>query len=156
MRRATPLLPLLAAALLLAGCGSERAGSPSGGGRTSAAPWLPVSDPGVDGVRITGLTAPSPGGTSGVSTTHGVSAAYEVTNDGPEARTYTVLFDFTTAAGEVMTNTRQTVRDVGPGRTVRRTVDMPPLAPGASDVTRVKVSEITYVPAGDAPAEPGA
>src|SRR4051794_15510059 len=119
MRRATSLLPALAAvALLVTGCGSERAGSQGGGSGTSSA--VPVTDPGTDGVRITALTLPSTKGAAGVS------AAYEVTNDGTEALTYTVLFDFTTASGEVMTNLHQTVRDVGPGRTVRRTVDMPP------------------------------
>lgn len=152
MRRVTPLLPVLAvAALLVTGCGSESAGSPSGG--AGATPWAsasPVSDPGLDGVRITGLSSPTPaGGTSGVS------AAYEVVNDSTEALTYTILFDFTTAAGEVMSNLRQTVRDVGPGRTVRRTVDMPPLELGAHDVSQVKVSEVTSVPAAEAPADPG-
>ncbi|CAM5597771.1 hypothetical protein SALBM311S_12413 [Streptomyces alboniger] len=148
MRRATSFLPALAAvALLVTGCGSERAGSQGGGSGTSSA--VPVTDPGTDGVRITGLTLPSTKGAAGVS------AAYEVTNDGTEALTYTVLFDFTTASGEVMTNLHQTVRDVGPGRTVRRTVDMPPPAPGAADVTRVRVADVTSVPAAEAPAEPG-
>jgi len=148
MRRTTSLLPaLVAAALLVTGCGSERAGSQSGGSGTSSP--IPVADPGTDGVRITGLTVPSPGGAAGAS------AAYEITNDSTEALTYTVLFDFTTAAGEVMTNLHQTVRDVGPGRTVRRTVDMPSPAPGVHDVTRVRVAEVTSVPAAEAPAEPG-
>ncbi|MFI6930798.1 DUF4232 domain-containing protein [Streptomyces sp. NPDC050287] len=154
MRTAAPLvLPVLVASLLLTGCGSERAGSPSGGSdargdATGASPRSPGSDPGPHGVRITGLTTPSPGGPSAIS------AAYEVTNDGTEALTYTIVFDFTTDAGAVMDNTRQTVRDVGPGRTVRRTVDMPP-AMGGYDLTRIKVSEVTAVPAGEAPAAPG-
>ncbi|MGW0334671.1 DUF4232 domain-containing protein [Streptomyces sp. NPDC003011] len=156
MRRAAPLvLPVLAAVLLVAGCGSERAGAgsgTSGGGEAgggSASPRGPVSDPGVDGVRITGVTVPSPGGASDVS------ATYEITNDGTEALTYTVLFDFMTTTGEVMTNTRQTVRDVEPDRTARGTVAMPPSMVGVHDVTRVKVSEVTSVPAEEAPAEPG-
>ncbi|MFD3613990.1 DUF4232 domain-containing protein [Streptomyces sp. NPDC058676] len=149
MRRATPLLPVLvAAALLVTGCGSETAGSRSTG--TSGSSPSPVTDPGVDGVRITGLSSPSPG-----SGTSDLSAAYEVVNDDTESLTYTVLFGFTTASGEVMTKLSQTVRDVGPGRTVRRTVDMPTLVPGAHDVTRVKVSEVTGVPAAEAPTEPG-
>ncbi|KOU62391.1 lipoprotein [Streptomyces sp. MMG1533] len=158
MRRATPLLPALAAALLVAGCGSERAGSPGGGaGATPRTPVSPVSDPGLDGVRITGLTLPSPSTPGVVSANSSVSAAYEVVNDSSEALTYTILFDFTTATGEVMTNTRQTVHDVGPGRTVRRTVDMPLTMGSGRDVnvTQVKVSEVTGVPAAEAPAAPG-
>ncbi|WP_030663668.1 hypothetical protein [Streptomyces cellulosae] len=125
MRRATPLaLPVLAAALLPAGCGAERAGPPSGpnnarGDGTGGSPQGPGSGPGLHGVRITGLSTPSPGGPSGIS------AAYEVTNDSTEALTYTIVFDFTTDTGAVLTNTRQTMRDVRPGRTVRRTVGMP-------------------------------
>lgn len=155
MRKATPLLPVLVAALLLAGCGSEPAGSPGRG--AGATPRTPVSDPGLNGARITGLTLPSPS-TPGIVSAHSpVSAAYEVVNDSSEALTYTILIDFTTAAGQVVTNTRQTVRDVEPGRTVRRTVDMPLLTGGGGDmkVTRAKVSGVTSVPAAEAPAEPG-
>ncbi|KOG30513.1 DUF4232 domain-containing protein [Streptomyces resistomycificus] len=149
MRRAIPLLPVLVAAVVLTtGCGSERAGSQNTG--AGASPQATFSDPGLDGVRVTGLTGPTPAGD-----TSGLSAAYEVANDSAETLTYTVLFDFTTAAGEVMTNLEQTVRDVGPARTVRRTVEMPPLAPGVHDVTRVKVSRVTSVPAAEAPADPG-
>ncbi|MER5215500.1 DUF4232 domain-containing protein [Streptomyces sp. NPDC002838] len=158
MRRATPLLPVLAAALLVAGCGSERAGSPGGGaGATPRTSVSPVSDPGMDGVRITGLTLPSPSTPGIVSAYSPVTAAYEVVNDSSEALTYTILFDFTTATGQVMTNTRQTVRDVGPGRTVRGTVDMPPATASGRDmnVTQVKVSEVTSVPAAETPAEAG-
>ncbi|WP_329336526.1 DUF4232 domain-containing protein [Streptomyces sp. NBC_01352] len=158
MRRATPLLPVLvAAALLVTGCGSERAGSPSAGsGATPRSPVSPVSDPGLDGVRVTGVTLPAPPTPGIVSAYSPVSATYEVVNDSSEALTYTILFDFTTATGAVMTNTRQTVHDVEPGRTVRRTVEMPlsTMGGGDLDVTRVKVSEVTSVPAAEAPAAP--
>ncbi|WP_217236101.1 DUF4232 domain-containing protein [Streptomyces sp. AC555_RSS877] len=155
MRRATPLLPVLVAALLLAGCGSERAGSPGGG--AGPTPRSSVSDPGLDGVRVTGVTLPSPSTPGIVAAYSPVSAAYEVVNDSSEALTYTILFDFTTAAGQVVTNTRQTVRQVEPGRTVRGTVDMPLLTGGGGDmkVTRAKVSQVTSVLAAEAPAEPG-
>lgn len=155
MRRATPFIPVLvAAALLVTGCGSERAGSGSAGAGASSP--TPVSEPAVDGVRITGLTPPSPSTPGRVSAYSSVSATYEVVNDSSEALTYTILFDFTSATGEVLTNTRQTVRDVGPGRTVRRTVDMPPDTGGRDvNVARVKVSEVTSVPADEAPTEPG-
>ncbi|MEU6018787.1 DUF4232 domain-containing protein [Streptomyces sp. NPDC047515] len=85
----------------------------------------------------------------------GISAAYEVTNSGTEALTYTILFDFTTDAGEVMGNSHETVRSVGPGATVRGTVRLGVLAPGASPVTRVKVSQVTKVSAAEAPPASG-
>ncbi|MFF3333549.1 DUF4232 domain-containing protein [Streptomyces sp. NPDC002888] len=155
MRRATPLLPVLAAVLLVAGCGAERAGSQDTGNGTSggagrADGQTPVSDPGKDGVRITAMTIPSPGAASGAS------ATYEVTNDGTEALTYTILFDFLSAGGGAVTNQRETVRDVGPGKTVTGNLKMGELPGSAPAVTRVKVSEVTSVPAGEAPADPGA
>ncbi|MFF3850333.1 DUF4232 domain-containing protein [Streptomyces sp. NPDC002328] len=195
MRRPAPLLlPALAAALLLSACGSERADDQGGGSGAASSPSrIQVTDPVVDGVRITSLTLPPPSspssspsssrppsaapsepgdftvtadsldgfdeparsGTSGVSAGSGVSAAFEVTNEGAEALTYTILFDFTTGSGEVMANKRETVRSVGPGRTVRGTVQLGELPPGASPVTRVKVAEVDKVPAGEAPAAAG-
>jgi hypothetical protein len=165
MRTPAPLLPALAAVLLLSACGSERADAPgTGPGAASPAPRTQVTDPPVDGVRITAVTIPaaSPTPTPSDWDVHadrlpgdsGISAAYEVTNDGTEALTYTVLFDFTTSGGEVMDNKRETVRAVGPGRTVRGTVDLGVLAPGASPVTAVRIAEVTKVPADEAP--PGA
>ncbi|WP_133914133.1 DUF4232 domain-containing protein [Streptomyces sp. NBC_00582] len=162
------LLPAVAAVLLLAtACGTERAGDDTGDGvgAASPAPRTPVTAPPVDGVRITAVTIPSATPTPRASdwSVHadslpgdsGVSAAYEVTNDTTGALTYTVLFDFTTSAGEVMGNQRVTVPDVGAGRTVRGTVDLGVLAPGASPVTTVKVSRVTKVPAAEAPAGAG-
>jgi hypothetical protein len=165
MRRPTPLLPSLAVCLLLAACGSERAGTQdSGPGAAGPPSRSPVTDPGIDGVRITAVTlptaSPSPSRAGGpradtFPADSGVSAAYEVTNHGAEAMTYTVLFDFTTGAGEVMSNKWETVRSVGAGRTVRGTVALGVPAPGASRVTQVKVSEVTKVPADEAPPAPG-
>nr|WP_241835229.1 DUF4232 domain-containing protein [Pseudofrankia asymbiotica] len=129
---------------------------------------ISATEPPVDGVRITQLTVPSgtpnpgsgPGGSPGrvdpfPAHDSGISASYEVTNDNAEALTYTILFDFTTDAGEVMANTYETVRAVGPGAIVRGTVRLGVLAPGASPVTRVKVAEVTSVPAAEAPPAPG-
>ncbi|MFG2129764.1 DUF4232 domain-containing protein [Streptomyces sp. NPDC048751] len=152
MRRATPLLPALAAVLLVAGCGSEHA-DPQGTGSSRSSRsggQTPVSDPGKDGVRITAMMVPSGGSTSEVS------AAYEVTNDGSQALTYTIVFTFLSADGGAMTNLRRTVGDVAPGKTVRRSVDMGKLPPGASPVTNVKVLEVTSVPADEAPTDVGA
>jgi hypothetical protein len=159
MRKANPLLPVLAAAALLAtACGSEPAGARStGAGASPRTSVSPVTDPGLDGVRVTGVTQP-PSPTPGIVSAYAsVSAAYEVVNDSSEALTYTVLFDFRTATGERMINTRQTVYDVGPGRTVRGTVEMPLTTGGEGNlnVTQVKVSEVTSVPAAEAPAAPG-
>ncbi|MEU6666065.1 DUF4232 domain-containing protein [Streptomyces sp. NPDC046727] len=167
MRRAISLPPALAALLLLTACGSDRSGTL---GADAAAPTsrASVTAPPVDGVRITSVTIPSgtptPGPSSDGVSVHadplptsdsGVSAAYEVTNDGTQALTYTIVFDFTTDAGEVMGNRQETVRSVGPGATVRGTVRMGVPAPGASGVTRVKVAGVTKVPAAEAPPAPG-
>ncbi|MFJ1809494.1 MULTISPECIES: DUF4232 domain-containing protein [unclassified Streptomyces] len=174
MRSSFPLLPALAAVLLLSACGSERAGTQNGGvGAGGSTPRTEVTQPAVDGVRITSVTAPfdpsasatpsAPGGglvkaerlPTGSPAGSGVSAAYEVTNKGGEELTYTIRFDFTTSAGEVVSNQRVTVRSVGAGRTVRGTVRPEALVPGASRVTTVKVGEVTKVPADEAPAEAG-
>ncbi|WP_340375366.1 DUF4232 domain-containing protein [Streptomyces sp. SS7] len=163
------LLPAVAAVLLLAtACGTDRAGDGRGGvGAAFPASRTPVTAPPVDGVRVTAVTlpaaTPTPGPSASDWTVHadrladdsGVSAAYEVANDGEEALTYTVLFDFTTSAGEVMGNQWVTVRDVGAGRTVRGTVELGVLAPGASPVTTVKVAQVLKVPAAEAPAQAG-
>nr|BBA84059.1 lipoprotein [Streptomyces lavendulae] len=142
MRPPQHLLPALTVLLLLAGCGAP-----------ASAPAAPPAD----GVRITSVTVPSgsdgPGVRAGDS---GISAAYEVTNGGTGALAYTILFDFTTDAGEVMGNTTATVRAVGPGATVRGTVRLGAPGPGSSRVTRVKVSRVTKVPAAEAPPEAGA
>ncbi|QLJ04317.1 DUF4232 domain-containing protein [Streptomyces sp. NEAU-sy36] len=165
MRRATPLLPALAVLLLLTACGSEHAGTP---GAAAPASGVPVTDPPVEGVRITSITLPSatPAPTpSDLFRVHpdplpatgdsGISAAYEVTNSGTEALTYTILFDFTTDAGEVMGNRRETVRSLAPGATRRGTVRLGAPAPGSSRVSRVKVAQVTRVPAAEAPPAPG-
>ncbi|MFF8989027.1 DUF4232 domain-containing protein [Streptomyces sp. NPDC014983] len=121
----------------------------------------------MDGVRITSVTLPSaaPSPTPSDFLVHadrlpaadsGISAAYEVTNHGTEALTYTILFDFTTDAGEVMGNRRETVRSVGPGATKRGTVRLGAPGPGSSRVGRVKVARVTKVPAAEAPPAPGA
>lgn len=155
MRKTTALAPALASVLLLTACGTHRAG----------APGTSVTAPSVDGVRIISVTVPSgapasaPAGTSVhadplPARASGISAAYEVTNGGTQALTYTVLFNFTTDAGEVVDNTRETVRAVGPGATVRGTVRLAP-GPGSSRVTRVKVYEVTKVPAAEAPPAAG-
>ncbi|MCF3183129.1 DUF4232 domain-containing protein [Streptomyces polychromogenes] len=154
MIRINSLLPVLAALLVLTACGAPAAKTP-------------VAGPAVDGVRITSVTIPSAraapasgsgsGGHAGSlpAGDSGISAAYEVTNNGTAALAYTILFDFTTDGGQVMANTQETVRSVGPGATVRGTVRLGAPGPGSSSVTRVKVSRVTKVPAAEAPPAPG-
>ncbi|MFF4715939.1 DUF4232 domain-containing protein [Streptomyces eurythermus] len=163
-----PLLSALAAtAVLLTACGTEHAGPGSTDARASASrDGTRIDDPGKDGVRITSLTlpsaSPSPDRGDSVSADElateadsGVFAAYEVTNDGSEARTYSVVFTFVSGDGGAVTNQTETVRDVGPGQTVRGTVRAGRLPSTAPRVTGAEVLEVTTVPAGEAPAEPG-
>ncbi|MER5754428.1 DUF4232 domain-containing protein [Streptomyces sp. NPDC002088] len=150
MRRPTPLAPaaVAAALLLLTACGSELVGSasPSGG----AVPQPQGSEAEQDGVRITRVDTPSHSAGSA-----GISAAYEVTNHGTEAFTYTITFNFTKSSGEVLDNVRHTVSAVGPGRTVKGTVDAKEAAMMATSAEAVKIYEVTRVPADEAPATSG-
>ncbi|MFJ4799604.1 DUF4232 domain-containing protein [Streptomyces murinus] len=120
----------------------------------------------MDGVRITSVTIPTatPSPTPSDHMVHadplpaadsGISATYEVTNSGSRALTYTVLFDFTTDSGAVMGNHSETVRSVAPGATKRGTVRLGAPAPGSSRVSRIKVAQVTRVPAAEAPPAPG-
>ncbi|MER5795276.1 DUF4232 domain-containing protein [Streptomyces sp. NPDC001980] len=167
MRRPHPRLLAPAAVLLLAtACGTEHTATGGGAGATVPAPRATVTDPPVDGVRITSVTipaaSPTPSATPGsvhadrLPGDSGISAAYQVGNDGDEAMTYTVLFAFTTDTGAVMDTTEVTVPAVAPGRSTTGTVDLGTLAPGASPVTRVKVEKVSKVPAAEAPARTGA
>ncbi|MFD4607138.1 DUF4232 domain-containing protein [Streptomyces sp. NPDC058440] len=162
------LSALAAAALLLTACGTEHAGA-GNTGADAAAPQggsMRIDDPGKDGVRITSLTLPSatPSPTRSYSVSadglttgsdSGISAAYEVTNESAEPLTYTVIFTFESSGGGAVTNRTETVRDVGPGKTVRGTVRAGELPPTAPRVTHAQVLEVTKVPAGEAPADPG-
>jgi hypothetical protein len=171
MPRSTPLRParartasflsaLTATALLLTACGTERVGA----GAAEPPSRTQVDDPGKDGVRITSLTLPSasPSPTrrhsvsaDSLATDSGVVAAYEITNEGAEALTYSVVFTFMSGDGGAVTNRTTTVRDVGPGKTVRGTVRAGELPPTAPRVTQAEVFEVVEVPASEAPAEPG-
>lgn len=159
--RAVPFLSALAAtALLLTACGTERAGV----GAAEPPFRTQVADPGKDGVRITSLTLPSPSpsptrshsvSADSLATDSGIVAAYEVTNKGTETLTYSVIITFMSADGGAMSNQTATVRDVGPGKTVRGTIRAGTLPPTTPRVTQAKVLEVTKVPASEAPAAPG-
>ncbi|MFE9119034.1 DUF4232 domain-containing protein [Streptomyces sp. NPDC007172] len=171
MRRPASLIPLsvlATSALLLTACGAERAGSGSGGTDASGTPSSPtrVDDPGKDGVRITSLTLPSasPSPANGTSVSadglpahagSGIVATFEVTNSTTRALTYSVVFTFLSGDGGAMANQTATVRDVGPGKTVRGSVRAGEPAPGARRVTRAKVLVVDKVPADEAPAPAG-
>ncbi|MFD9005467.1 DUF4232 domain-containing protein [Streptomyces sp. NPDC059582] len=151
MRRPLSLVPAAAVAaatlLVLTACGAEVTGSPGSPG--GGVPQPQGSDAEQGGVRITRVDSVTLGGGSG-----GVSAAYEVTNSAAEALTYTITFDFTRSGGEVLGNVRRTVNAVGPGRTVKGSVDAADAAL-ATTAEAVKISEVTRVPAAEAPAAPG-
>ncbi|GAA3903321.1 DUF4232 domain-containing protein [Streptomyces lacrimifluminis] len=172
LARTAPFLSALAAtALLLTACGTEHAGTGSTGADAVQPPSsAQLDDPGKDGVRITSLTLPStsPSPTPSPTRDYSVSADsldlatdseviadYEVTNEGTESLTYSVVFTFMSDDGGAVTNQTATVRDVGPGKTVRGTVRAGELPPAAPRVTRAKVLEVTKVPASEDPAAPG-
>ncbi|MFE9911667.1 DUF4232 domain-containing protein [Streptomyces clavifer] len=162
--RTAPFLAAVAATtLLLTACGTEGPGT-AGTGAADAPVRTQVDDPGKDGVRITSLTLPSVSpsprrshsvSTGSLATDSGVVAAYEVTNEGSESLTYSVVFTFMSSDGGGMANQTATVRDVRPGKTVRGTVRAGELPPTAPRVTQAEVLQVTKVPASEAPAEAG-
>ena len=157
---------VLAGVLLLAACGSQRAGSGSDGSaqtRVSGAPdspngsscrarpsgtpaaSSPPAPPGgpsgleEDGVRITGLS----GGAR-------PCAAFEVTHHQGEPFTYTITFTFLSATGEALATAERTVPSVRPRRTVQRTVTVDGLPPGAHGAAHVRITQVRSVPADEA------
>ncbi|MBO1334831.1 DUF4232 domain-containing protein [Streptomyces sp. VRA16 Mangrove soil] len=175
MRRPARLLPVLpavaATALLLTSCGTQHTASGTSGTATASptttgagtGTGTQVDDPGKDGVRVVSVTlpsaSPSPSRTASVmadSLDSGASAIFEITNDGTEALTYTVIVTFQSADGGAVDNRTTTVRDVGPGKTVRGTVRTQSLPSSAPRITGAEVMEVTKVPAAEAPAAPGA
>ena len=166
--RTAPYLSALAVtALLLTACGTERADvGNTGVGTAESTSRAQVADPGKDGVRVTSLTFPSPStsptptssqsvSADGLAADSGIVAAYEVVNKTTETLTYSVVITFMSADGGAMGNQTVTVRDVGPGKTVRGTVRAGELPPGTPQVTQAKVLEVTKVPSSEAPAAPG-
>ncbi|MFF5479725.1 DUF4232 domain-containing protein [Streptomyces sp. NPDC012935] len=98
--------------------------------------------PGEDGVKVTGLYAW--GQDSGCDADF--SAAFEVTNRGTQAATYTVTIGFLSASGGAVDNVEQTVASVGPGRTVKAAVAMTEPTAHAPEVTGAKVLKVRSVP----------
>ncbi|MGW5355706.1 DUF4232 domain-containing protein [Streptomyces sp. NPDC004031] len=154
----TPLTPAVLAAgllLLLAGCGTQKATTP--GARTATLCVVPDPVKGTAagrGVRITGVTG------GGTPECHGSSRTlqvhYEVANDGPQARTYTVGVELRNAAGQVLDTVQATVPDVAAGAKVQATVDGASFGTdAATEVTRVRLAQVRDVPAAEAPAASG-
>ncbi|MFI0941310.1 DUF4232 domain-containing protein [Streptomyces sp. NPDC021020] len=152
MRTPLTAAALAAAALLLAGCGTQTATTP--GSRTAAGRCV-VPDPARDeaagqGVRITGVTGGGSPECRGFS--RNLQVHYEVVNDGTQARTYSVLIELRNAAGEAMDTVQGTVPNVAPGAKVQATVDG---TSAASEITRVRLEQVRRVPAAEAPAPSG-
>ncbi|MCX4553026.1 DUF4232 domain-containing protein [Streptomyces sp. NBC_01387] len=159
-----PFLVAFAAIALLTACGAEHAGRNTVASGAVPPSRTQIDDPGKDGVRVTSLTLPSPSpsptrsnsvSADSLATDSGVMAAYEVTNKGAETLTYSVVFTFMSSDGGAVTNQTVTVRDVGPGKTVRGTVRAGELPSAAPRVAQAKVLDVTKVPAGEAPARQG-
>ncbi|WP_431037415.1 DUF4232 domain-containing protein [Streptomyces sp. P6-2-1] len=164
--RALPFVAALAAsALLLTACGTEGTTRPGTAQSSAKADSrTAIDDPGKDGVRVTSLTrplsSPSPAPARSYSATAegldlgsapGISAAYEITNDGPEALTYMVTIMFTDSAGRAMSSQSTTVKNVGPGTTVRGRVGADAAPSGAPPITGAKVTEVAAIPVAEAP-----
>ncbi|MDH6579161.1 DUF4232 domain-containing protein [Kitasatospora sp. MAP5-34] len=153
----------LAGALLLTGCGSQQAGSQSGG-RPPASGARPGevscgAQP-SDAQSATGTRA-LPGDSSGpakdgvrITASSGACAEFEVTNSEPEPFTYSVTFEFRSGSGEALATAKQTVASVGPGRTVKSSVNGGPL-PNAGGKPQVRIAEVRSVPSSEASAEAG-
>ncbi|MFJ4206121.1 DUF4232 domain-containing protein [Streptomyces sviceus] len=174
---------VLAAALLLAACGSQSAssGGEGEGGPVRAEALCPSdsapygSPPSVEpSVRPSGtptaLPLPSVNGVAedGVKITAlyawgpesgcaGVdnSADFELTNRQTETATYTLTFGFFPGSGGGVDNAEQTVEAVGPGRTVKGTVVVGERGGSAPEVTGVKVIKVRSVPEAEASSASG-
>ncbi|MGK5728569.1 DUF4232 domain-containing protein [Streptomyces sp. URMC 124] len=161
MRTIFRTLPLaLSGALLLTACGSEQAASRQDGraapgasgssgpaGDCSSAPSAgagAVTEPGKDGVRITGVGR-------GARPCFG----FEVTNQEKEALDYTVTFTVLSDTGAALETTKETVPSVKPGRTTRRTVEMSAALPGARGGARVRIAKVRSFPTAEAPSVSG-
>ncbi|MCY0924347.1 DUF4232 domain-containing protein [Streptomyces sp. H27-G5] len=155
MRPVAPLTlsVVLAGTVLLSGCGTQH--GLSGSERTSGSPSCSPSPtaPGTTGTTGTerdDVTLLGPGCAS-------VSAnEFQVANNGTEKLTYTIRFDLLNDSGHVMSNVRQTVAAVGPGQTVKATVEPDTSVPGGGAVSRIRISQVRAVPAGEAPSTAGA
>jgi len=139
------LVPAVAVLLAATACGTEGAADArAGGGAPSASP---VTDPGIDGARVTSVTL------SGSLAR--VVAAYEIANKDAEAMTYTVTISFLSPSGGAMGNQKVPARSVPPGRTVTGNLELLP-GPGTGGASTAKVVKVDKIPTAEAPSEGGA
>jgi hypothetical protein len=115
-------------------------------GTPSALP-LPADGSPEDGVKVTGLY--SWAADSGCDP--GVTADIEVTNQGSEEATYTVVLSYSGGAGGMGDNVQHVVEAVGAGRTVKSTVSLDE----AAQVSDVKVIKVRSVPTAEASSASG-
>lgn len=170
-RGARSALPaaLVGAALLLAACGSQRAGTrddglararvpspglsagalcgapPSGTPDAPTAPALPPSPFGLekDGVRITGMSPDR------------ACVEFQVVNHASAPFTYTITFGFLSASGEALANAPQTVAAVKPGQTVTRTVTASEAGGAEGPEASVRILTVRSVPTAEVATESG-
>ncbi|MET8974924.1 DUF4232 domain-containing protein [Streptomyces sp. NPDC004539] len=163
MRRHLLLAPAVAALLTVTACGTEgTADAGAGGGSTPAPSASPVTDPGIDGARVTSVTlpaAPSPRADDDYvvrpDSLARLTAAYEIVNKDTEAMTYTVTISFRSSSGGAMSNQKVPARSVPPGKTVTGNLEL--LAgPGSGGATTAKVVKVDKIPTAEAPSEGGA
>ncbi|MEW2295845.1 DUF4232 domain-containing protein [Streptomyces sp. NPDC006743] len=161
MRRAFLSLPAaLTGVVLLGACGPLEAGAP-GAGRAQRQGPACRDAVAPSGAPVSSASPASPAESTGAEG-DGVRAvvvdgcpAFEVTNEAARSFTYTVTYQVLTTGGVARAGTERTVATVGPGRTVRRTVDPGASATGADGGARLKIVKVRSVPAAEAPAETG-
>ncbi|MDG9727370.1 DUF4232 domain-containing protein [Streptomyces sp. DH41] len=130
-----------------AGAGAGASASP--GARAGERPGVSVTADSLPGLPGAGESAGAVGGASCV-------VAYSVTNQGAEPFTYTITFSLMDDQGRAMSSAEETVAAVGPGRTVRRTLEHVG-HPGDQrlDAEHVRLLDVKRVPADEAPAPAG-
>ncbi|GAA3801426.1 DUF4232 domain-containing protein [Streptomyces chiangmaiensis] len=101
------------------------------------------SRPEADGVRIIGS------GTGPKDCTE-----FEVTNHQKKPFTYTITFTLMSGSQGALTNATQTVPSVAPGRTVRRSIDLPG-GPSEAGTASVRITKVRSVPADETPSAGG-
>ncbi|WP_063831874.1 DUF4232 domain-containing protein [Streptomyces bikiniensis] len=147
--------------LLLTACGTERQGT-----ATDASPSAAQDCGDGTGTGTAGAGTGSPDGEEVVIVGTGTKpfagrtrpcATYSVTNRGTEPLTYTVTLQFLSAeTGTGLAMPQETVRDVAPGRTVRRTVVPDDIHPDAeTGQVRAKVLTVRSVPVAEEPSRGG-
>ncbi|WP_037852503.1 DUF4232 domain-containing protein [Streptomyces sp. NRRL S-340] len=158
MRRAfLPLAAALTGVLLLGACGPLETGAPGSGparrqgsacrdadapSGAPASPASPGESTGADGDGVRAVVVDG-------------CPAFEVTNEAAQSFTYTITYQVLTTGGVARAGTEKAVATVGPGGTVRRTVDPGASATGTDGGARLKIVKVRSVPAAEAPAGTG-